>query len=219
MPNPLSKVMPNGTVIGGPGALGGKPLLCALIMRVINAWSYNDVTFLRMLSGFLKADFGVVSAMFQAVKNSEAKQAALMAAARKISAPDDLALILAVIRITKASRKRRNDFAHHYWAECVEIDNALVLIDPAVIVEHHVAYYEHILTDQKPRADFPRADKNKVFVFTEADLWRDVEEAEQAEKLISMLENAVSQVAPDGQMRDQLLKEPLVQEALASPRD
>jgi hypothetical protein len=185
-------------------------------MRVINAWSYNDASFLRMLSAFLRTDFAVVTAMFQAIVNTEAKQAALLAAARKVASPEDLALVQAVLKITRASKKRRNEFAHHYWAECVEIDDALLLIDPVVILDQHVAYYEHVLTGQKPGQKFPRADMAKVFVFTQADLWKDVEEAEQAEKLISLLEGAVSLIAPDDQKRQLLLQEPLIEEALRS---
>jgi hypothetical protein len=142
MPQPLSKVKPGAGMKIGPHALANRPALAVQVMSVLGEWAHIDATFSAILTTFLKADFIVVNAMMEALKSGTSRNAAFLGAAQSGLPERDFNLVQAVIKASKASRNRRNEFAHHIWAFSDELPDALLLIDPTQIMTELVQWQD-----------------------------------------------------------------------------
>lgn len=223
MPQPLLKVRPNAEI--RMGAQDIPPDLAVYVTRTVSAWAYCDHLLAKMLTSFVRGEFEVVSAMFQALTGGEVKRAALMAAATK-AVPDDVPLIQACLKAMKASRNRRNDFAHHILAIADDLPGKLVFIDPTCLLEPHVGFKQMVADGRfEPKAEkvgksvrltfpaIPGPDKSKMLVYSEAELSDSAKDAEACVTIIKLLAQAVAQPSPDGEARQQLLAAPPIAKA------
>lgn len=230
MPQPLSRVRADATIFVGIDDNTETLPLWRLIMFTVNSWSHIDALMAEMLGKFLKADHQTVFAMYSALSSGEAKRAAFLGAA-KSAAPDDFNLIEAAVGAMRASRHRRNAYAHHLWGYSPELPDALLLFDPDVLPAQSAALWQSAAEGKlTPKAtpvvnsegkrvvmvEFPQMpshDRSKIFVYKKADLEEGALFAEQCVGVINLLKKALGPY-PDEQARSQLLSEPLIQRAL-----
>ncbi|WP_439544834.1 hypothetical protein [Sandarakinorhabdus sp.] len=227
-PQPLSSVRKNADILTGPSVFVERPQLAILVMRVISLWSSIDSNLAQMLSSFLKADFAVGAAMYASLSSGESKRAALLGAARQALSPNDFDLLNAVLKVSKASRLRRNEFAHHVWGISPQLVDALLLIHPINLMQYNVALRERsekmrpslISAIQGPMKmelpPFPRLDTKRIYVFKDKDLLEDVEMAQQSLSNICLLSTAFSIDNPYDEIRQILMNNPSIAQSLSN---
>jgi hypothetical protein len=128
-PQPITRIISNPTVDFDPAKLATVPHLTALPMAVIAIWGAIDGNLAKMLSHIVGSDFAIVVAMLHALRNQDSQRSAIFGAAEKALPSDDYSLLKAVDKVTKASRDRRHEYAHHLWG-IPNIPDALALLNP-----------------------------------------------------------------------------------------
>jgi hypothetical protein len=104
-PQPLNKVNPKATPNFKFGTLQERPQLASLIMQSVGIWSMIDALLIQSVAQFLRADFEVVTAIFEALAGANARHDAYLAAAKEALPTDDYNIVQAVMIVTKPSRK------------------------------------------------------------------------------------------------------------------
>jgi hypothetical protein len=207
-------IKPNPTVDFDPAKLASYPHLTALPMAVIAIWGAIDGNLAKMLSHIVKSDFAIVVAMLHALKSQEAQHSAILGAAEKALPSDDHILFKAVWKVTRASRDRRHEYAHHLWG-IPNIPDALALLDPKEGLKELVVFEkrmeEYIINMNKlrnrdtvnvyyntsyplslpPIAPSESPDYSNVKCFRKQDLEGDLREAEQARLWFLDLQHAL----------------------------
>lgn len=173
-----------------------RPTLAAKVAETIGIWAAIDSEILSIATAILDTDYIAVSAMLGALTSSEVKAAALLAAASEVLCANDLALFKKVREITKASRNRRNEFAHHIWIYSDDLPDALLLVDPKYISSFSARrkrafedLFQHMARRQVTfeEIDIPEIDRSKILVYREKDLDAEVCNAKRAFKLHNQL--------------------------------
>jgi hypothetical protein len=222
-----------------PVKLASVPHLSILPMTVIAIWGAIDGTLAKMLSHMMTSDFGIAVAMFQALKSQESQRAAISGAAEKALSPDDYRLLQAVWKVTKASRDRRHEYAHHLWG-IPNIPDALALLDPRDSLKQMVSFEEQMDEYSERMSQWTRRtsgmnihqrghtypmppsppseepDYSNVKCFTKTDLEDDVKDAEQARLWFLELQRALFDRSPQAsnEARQRLLGAPQIAQAL-----
>ena len=222
MPQPLARVKKDARVIFGISEDAPTANLWKFVTCTVSMWAHIDSLYAHMLCGFLKADFATVAAMYSSISSGEARKAALLAAADSVN-PDSQKLISACMAAMRASRNRRNDFAHHIWAYSPELPDSLILIDPAALVESD-AELRQFMADGKfipgitnvgkaNRLEFPQIpspDRRRMMVYKEKELESEALLSVQCLGIVRELLKATSRTQPDDQARAKLLSEPRI---------
>jgi hypothetical protein len=229
MPNPLSRISATAQIFDGLGDDNALLPHWRHILTVISAWSKIDTRLSGMLAGFLKADFQVAAAMYEAITSEKARYAALLSAA-KAAIPHDCELFQAVIGSMKASKRKRNSFAHHIWGHSPDLPKRALLIDPAAVIENKFAWRQAAsdgsllpkttqVGNGVMRIDLgpvPVIDRDRILVYSEGQLQVEADNAMQCDEITKLLSRAISSQYPDNEARQILLREPLIQRELQS---
>ena len=213
-PQPLSSIREHPSRLDiGPHTLRQQPDLATLVMDVISTWSSADLTVVELISNMLEADFEIVAIMLGALRSAEGKRAAIDATAkvRLAADPELLSLFEAVMKVTKASRSRRNDFAHHVWASCPDIPKSLCLIDPRYMGRFfsELSRYRRGVPKRTPvglRLQSPDFDYSNVLVFRKKDFEEESKNARRAARLMTDLRLALDANHPASAERRALLE-------------
>jgi hypothetical protein len=223
-PQPLSKIRKPVGVDLSTGKVLERPELAAIAMGTIATWSNIDNGFAQMTSVFLQADFEAVTAMLAALTSSEARYAAIRAAAESALNDDDWRLFQAVDRAIKPSRKRRNEYAHHVWGISPTIPDALLLVNPRYLAKFNAELDASLLKrarqpDLKAPLTHPELDFSQIFVYRKRDLERDAKAAIEASNLVLLLRFSITgaRLLPHpaaDRTRLALLSRPAIQQAL-----
>jgi len=188
MPNPLSRVRPDKVPLHiMAGGLAQRPELAKHVMSVIDWWSYSEAQLAALLPRFLKADYRVTHAMFQALSSAEARRSALTAAARATMSSEEFELYESVMRAIVPTRNTRNAFAHRLWCISESLPEALLLTDGSWEAEQSIIVKELVakaMTDPQASVVPPETDYSRFMVYRENDLLREVEAAKRAFFLI-----------------------------------
>lgn len=212
MPQPLSRVHPSPNVEIYPSAIANTRF-AAHAMRVIACWSHIEGDLGSLLARMLKADIATGVAMYQALTSSEAKRAALAAAAKEALPEWQQLLLQAVQKATKASRDQRNDFAHSAWGNAKEIPDAVLLLPTKIVVERNVSMRQRHEIDGANNVIRPIGlDHSQVMVYKERDFVDASARALKAQGQHGLLYMVIGRTIE--QARRQLLHEPEVQQAL-----
>lgn len=200
-PQPLARVKPDARLHIGHLSPAGEfdAELCKSVAHVISLWSYVEAGLLRMASSFLYAEHAIVVEMLQAVKSSEGKRAAVMAAGahRFAQSPIDQGFFLCAVEVLGCAETIRNRYAHHVWASSPDIPGSIILIDPRQI-ERATAIEASGSTERSWRfPDAPHFDRMSVMVYRRQDLEADVREAIDAAVLIDGLEEWCGFLLPE----------------------
>lgn len=227
-PQPLSKVKPGARVSFHPLALTLRPAHATQIAKVFACWSDSDALLANSTAQFLKADYEIVSAMLQALSSAEARRDVILAAAKESLSPEDYLLFRAVLNVTRASRNRRNEFAHHLWGVSDDLLDAVLLADPKIILQPLTDMRARIRDnplEDKPYVEAP--DASQIYVYRERDLGEEVDHASRAHlHILNLIFLAQDSRLGGGPTRGELLSEPqirqqyekLVREELPAPR-
>lgn len=230
MPQPFSRVAKYSRFRFSGDALLLRPQLAPYVATVINTWSHCDTSLTEILSNFLSADFEVVNQMYQAVVSTNARKEMLLAAAKHAlgEESDDYLLLTAVFRVTRASRKRRNEFAHHLWGCSDKIPDGLLLLNPSCASEMLAAHAEHWAKAQSVHStgdveiikswhdSCPEVHiSDDIMVFRESDLESDFLDAQLAQIFFSKLVIALKIDDPNRDtMRRELQSQPVIRQEL-----
>lgn len=145
MPQPINRIRSNPIIDFDPVKLQTVPHLTALPMTVIAIWASIDGILGKMLSNLIKtSDLGAAVSMFHAIKNQDTQREAIKAAAKKTLPPEDYTLFDAILTVTKTSRQRRHDYAHHIWGVPENIPDSLALLDPKDSLREIVIFEERM---------------------------------------------------------------------------
>ena len=198
MPQPLSRVHPNPKIEMYASAIGNSPF-AADAMRVIACWSQIEAEFSSLLARMLKADVEAGVAMYHSLVSSEAKKAAISAAAATALPEWQKILLMAVQKVTKPSRDQRNEFAHGVWGVAKQIPDAVLLVPSKFFAYRGGGFVE------------PK-NYSKVMVYKRDDFVRASQDALNAQGLNGLLFLTIGDTIE--QARRQLLNDRLVQQAL-----
>lgn len=187
MPNPLSRVLPGRPFffLSHDAPFDQKPELILDVMSVISTWSYCEVQAAELLSDFINAEFRTAYAMLNALTSSEARRAAMLAAAKVALSADDLKLYEGVEAAVRPSRNTRNAFAHGLWGSLPRLRSSLLLVRSEDLTESHIAWAE--MGNRGSPDMYPGLDYSQVWVYTAKELKKARESAWEALVLIRML--------------------------------
>ena len=139
-PQPLSRVNPNARYSFTKDGIGAYPNLCARAMEIIHLHSIVEHRWSLILVEVLRADPKTGMAMYQALSSSEARRAALLAAAYAVLTQEDAFLFHACLEAGTPIRRVRNHFAHHLWGTSEDIPDAILLANPATFLQRDVIF-------------------------------------------------------------------------------
>jgi len=130
MPQPLSRVVPNGVFLPGPETLNDKPELAKLVASIFAHWAAIEQWLSLILVRILGADAEPAIAMFSTLTAQHLQMGALDAAAKAGLTADEYDVFLAVIEVTDSVQTPRNHLAHWTWGSCLGLSDALCLAEP-----------------------------------------------------------------------------------------
>lgn len=154
MPQPISRVAPNATIVygnAGDRTLHRRPGMAVLAMEAIASWSNVEAFMLRLFVELLGGKKSLAAEVFLSLKGQTAKDSAIRAAAEFSlkERPNELRILNAILSIAGTNKKHRNKLAHHTWGFSPQLPDALLLVDP--------------------RASLEEPDKSAIYVWNEAD--------------------------------------------------
>lgn len=218
-PQPLSRVNPKAVGTFGPECFDLYPELSKLVARAINIGSMIESRWSIILVNLVHADPRTGTAMYQALSSSEARRAALKAAAEVRLSKDDFLLFQAVVKVTTPQRNTRNHFAHHIWGRSPQVKNALLLALPEFFTDIVLAAKAGTKDwGQGVRTipTFLKVDYSKVEVWTEKALLAANKQADEAQQIIVELTKGINSDdrSSGAQWRKPLLSRPPIAQAL-----
>lgn len=187
MPQPLNTISPDAAqnpVTWGAETLRRYPQLTALAMEQIAIWSENDLQLAYMLSNFMVTDAEMGVSIFRELR-LEARTNTVLAVAKLRLNPSVYRLFEVSLRSTKASRSRRDEFAHHSWGVSEFAPNALILADPRDIAADFARILGPVARGggrgYAPLFDHGVPwDASKYFCYRENDLQQSIADAQRA---------------------------------------
>lgn len=164
MPQPLSSIPGNLGFVLASGNTPHNAEMASAVLAVINLWSQIDYNYGVLVARIARADPVTVTAVFQTMISTEARQAALFSAAKEKLTPEQASLIMAVIDTFKTSKNTRNAFAHHLWGSLNTRPDCVVLAHPKTI-----ARYTAQMTAWSGNGPVPDFDRSEFMVWRQPD--------------------------------------------------
>lgn len=187
---------------------------------VIAHWSDIETNIAAILAFVLHTEAAPTMAMIQAIRSATAQMDMIEAAGSAKLADPELEIFEATILLARKAAKKRNPIAHHIWAICEELPDALLLIEPSAYLEMFVviskALNENTAHLRNPIAE---PDKSRVMVYREGDFLEIISEMKTVSKCIGHAINILHGQFPSPQkIYDLLFAEPLFVTALTAIR-
>jgi hypothetical protein len=135
-PQLLSEVNPNAGFSLGPGFLGMRPQLAAIVAEIIGINSEIDLQQGRYLAALLGADQIAGVAIFLAITGERTRQEVLDAASKAKFTHEEYELFQKASRRLRVVQREINAFAHQLWGITDAIPDALLLIDQEYRLSH-----------------------------------------------------------------------------------
>ncbi|MBP9118283.1 MAG: hypothetical protein KBF58_09400 [Methyloversatilis sp.] len=202
MPQPLSRVLPNASIIignAGDRPLARHPDLAVLALEAIASWSNVEAFLLRLFMQLLGGNESLAASVYLALDGQSAKTSAIKGAAANAlrDRPQELALLETILAISKTNEKDRNKLAHWTWGDSPNLADALLLMDP------------HATLDD--------LDRSQIYVYREQDFQSIVQANDRLCGFGLQLKFILSgHVANrDGRLVERLVAEPEIAERLA----
>lgn len=135
MPQPLSRVLPNASVLignAGDRPLERHPALAAVALEAIASWSNVEGFLLRLFIQLLGGNESLAASVYLALDGQSAKTNAIKAAAANVlrGRARELSILEAILSIARTNEKDRNKLAHWTWGDSPNLPDALLLLDP-----------------------------------------------------------------------------------------
>lgn len=149
-----------------------RPEHVALIGKCLMTWPVAEASMAVLLATLLRADTDSIIAVYQLLRRSTAKHAAVEQAATHALDAAGHDLIKALLSHSQSVERDRNDLAHAFWGICFEIDDGIAWVPQEHMTLTHVDYYRALVKDQKPAADEKISEKlrESTFVYRKSDL-------------------------------------------------
>jgi hypothetical protein len=224
-PQPLSNVRskPHSKVVvfTSPTAINVRPNLAPFIAEIIARWSDIEANICSILAYLLKIEAGPTLAMLQAVRSSSAQFDMIEAAAASKLHDPELEMFEAVIAIARKTATKRHHIAHHVWAHCDALPNALILVDPAAYLDIFVRLQKIDPRTDRIRPDDPVVQPNakQCYVYRERDFTEIIEELKIVARCTTFLINYLHpQHSARARIYTWLCNEPSIQTVLKKIR-
>ncbi|MBR0975578.1 hypothetical protein [Bradyrhizobium japonicum] len=171
MPQPLSRVRPKANVLSTPNAIVERPKLAPLALQVVARWAEIEMLSAALLGFLLHTEADPIMAMLQTVRSASAQMDMIAAAGAKKLTDPELETFEAVISMAKKAAHKRHPVAHHIWAYCEELPDAVLLIEPAASLQTFVEISKSLHRTSTLDAGNPlfEADKRRIMVYREKD--------------------------------------------------
>jgi len=133
MPQPLSRVMPDASVImcnAGERPLKHNPELGLLAMEAIISWSNVERFMLKMYLELMGGSQDLAAVSFLAQETQNAKMAAINAVARYVLDEKLFQLLQAILKASKPGQSGRDKLAHWTWGYSPSIPDGFLLANP-----------------------------------------------------------------------------------------
>jgi hypothetical protein len=201
MPQPISHVSPNATIVIGNA--GDRPLvrhqqLAVLAIEAIASWSNVESFMLNLFVQLLGGGGSLAAEIFLSLETQSAKTSAINAAAECALAndPEKLALLKGILSISKTNEKSRNKLAHWIWGDSPDLPDALLLVNP--------------------KTNIGNIDRSEVYVYREQDFLSIIQANDRLCKFgLTFQLILCGHVADrDGKLFNDLMAEPEIQERL-----
>jgi hypothetical protein len=213
-PQPLLKVRRNAKAIANPTvAFHRNPALAVHVAEVIASWARVESQLGTILALMLKGGVRASVAMYGAIRNAQAQLDALEAAAKVTLLPDDLRLFSAVMILVKRAGAKRHKMAHWLWGHSLQIDNALVLIDPDAELEFSTQSAELYtrIKEGDIHPPYPEFDFTNAYVYRKKDFSEIIRELWSIQTIVSRFAVLRNDLFANDIERRQLLASPQIQ--------
>jgi hypothetical protein len=130
MPQPLNRVIPDGSFEPDSKVLDDKPEMAKLVAGIFSRWASIEQRLSLLLVRILGADAKPAIAMFSTLTAQHLQMGALEAAAEAALSPDEFDAFLSTLSVTNSVQTPRNHLAHWVWGKCDKLPDALLLGDP-----------------------------------------------------------------------------------------
>jgi hypothetical protein len=208
MPQPLTRLVPDGKFIPNWSVLDDKPEMSALVAGIFGVWGYIERDLGLLLVNVLGADAEPAIAMFSTLTAQHLQMGALEAAARTSLSPDVFDVFDAATCVVESVQADRNRLAHWIWGSCDALPDALLLADPKshkersqkrmaampqqsvrdankLVREHPIGEWVNVMIQMLEQNKFEPYDPSSVLVYTQDDLRRVKRDTVSAQKIMS----------------------------------
>lgn len=148
-PRPFSEVVPGGGWSWGTDVLRQRPEHAALVASAIATWSHVEFRLAALLATIMKGSARAAVEMLEELRSFDRKSLLVRRVARIELCSIDADLIEAVLGVVGPSAKIRNQFTHHFWGICTEIEDGILLAPPDL--QRDVDLYGLELQHRHPR--------------------------------------------------------------------
>lgn len=220
-PQPLSRVRSRVKVLCTPDAISLRPKLSPLVAEVIARWADIEVNVGSILTFLLHTEASPVMAMLEAIRSSSAQFDMIRAAADAKLIDPELETFQAVLKMAGSAANKRHEIAHHVWAYCEELPDALLLVEPSAYHDIFVAVQDIMRNPNSRHADDPRLepDNQRTRVYRENDFLEIIAEMKVVAKCTTFLINYLHGQHPArAEIYNWLSAEPAFQTALIAVR-
>jgi hypothetical protein len=195
MPQPLSRVIPNGEFrpykVRPDQIVLNDPELYKLVASIFALWAHIEYSLSLLLVSVLGADAEPAIAMFATLTAQYLQMGALKAAAKAALSPDDFDVCCAAISMTESVQTPRNHLAHWIWGTCEKLPDALLLAEPRAQKDRNrelrLAVEREGGPDVNEIINLGRYDPATVLVYKRSDLERAKRDLEDAEMVMALL--------------------------------
>jgi hypothetical protein len=173
MPQPLSRVKKDAIFYLSAGAATDKPILAAKVARCIALAAHIENLLAGILTTMLGAQAKPAAAMLRSLHSLGVKSQAIKAAAEEALSPDLLDLFTVIMGLCDKAADHRHRFVHWSWAQCDQLPDALLFIDPKALLSHEVEAAGFMYPNEG-RGFYDDIDKRRVLVYRAGSLDRAV---------------------------------------------
>ncbi|MHC2837927.1 hypothetical protein [Bradyrhizobium diazoefficiens] len=113
--------------------------MAPFVAEIIVRWADIEANVGSILAFLLAAEAGPTIAMLQTVRSASAQMDMIVSAGKIKLIDPELEMFEAVVRLARSAARKRNNVAHHIWAFCDELPDALLLVEPVAYLDIFVA--------------------------------------------------------------------------------
>lgn len=148
MPRSLPRKVRIGQALTPP--MEARPDLAVYVARVATGWSRVEQSLGYLIVQLLGAHAHAGMKMYKALSSSASQMAVLRAVARDRLSPDQVDKLEDLLRLIKATARKRNDIVHGIWETADDLPDALVWCDSADSLLTHSEFWAGWLSRGEP---------------------------------------------------------------------
>jgi hypothetical protein len=195
MPQPLNRVVPNGTISLMPDALADKPEMAIVVTRIFATWVEIEQQLAVILYRIIGGDHAATIAIYGILETQTLRKVALEAVAKAKLPPDDYPVFLTMLAASERVATPRNQLAHWPWGICPERPNDLLLLANPDFLEQREIKRATLWSLQNSDGEKPNLrdfinlqhiDPAQIQTYTLPDLQRSLRDIQEAHEIIRL---------------------------------